>query len=76
MAALLQSASNALQARLDLEILLEVRPTVFHVPGVRGWSLTLLAVAHGHDEADARRTWGIAMQAAREALMDRDAGER
>ncbi len=70
---LLQLACDTLQRRLSLDIVLEVHPTIFHVKGISGWSLTALIVAYGQDEGAARSTWGVGMQALQEALIESDA---
>lgn len=70
---LLQLASDTLQRRLHLDIVLEVQPTIFHIKGVCAWSLTVLMAAYGSDDRAARSTWSVGMKALQEALVESDA---
>ncbi len=70
---LLQLASDQLQRRLPVDLVIEVQPTIFHLKGVSAWSLTILTAAYGTDERTARSNWGIAMKALHEALIASDA---
>ncbi len=67
---LLQLASDTLERRLHLDMVLEVHPTIFHVQGVTGWSLTVLTAAYGPDQGAARSIWGVGMKALQEALVE------
>lgn len=69
---LLQLASDHLQRRLFLDVVIEVRPTMFHLIGVSAWSLTVFTVAYGSDGGAARGTWGVGMKALQEALIESD----
>jgi hypothetical protein len=65
---LLVSASDELQRPLDLSVVLELQPTIFHQHGTEGWSLSILMAAYGEDEGDARLIWRVGMMAVQQAL--------
>ena len=60
---LLQDVSNILGHTLDLEIILEIQPTVFHHHHIEGWSLTVMMVASGQEHHAVRGTWGYGIHA-------------
>ncbi len=65
---LLQEISDSLQQRLQLEVVLESQPTVFHHAKVDGWSLTIFMTASGQAHHIVRETWGWGIQALIDAL--------
>jgi hypothetical protein len=69
---LLGSASDELQRPLDLSVVLELQPTIFHEHDVEGWSLSILMAAYGEDEGEARLTWRVGMMAVQHALCGCD----
>lgn len=73
---MLQRASDTLERRLFLEMVIEVQPTMFHLQRVSAWSLTVLTATYGPDEGAARSTWGIGMKALQEALIESDHRKR
>ncbi|MGB0911267.1 MAG: hypothetical protein ACPGYT_12970, partial [Nitrospirales bacterium] len=58
----LQNICNARQQSLNLDIVLELQPTLFHDSQVKGWSLTVLLAAYGNDRAQVREMWGVCLE--------------
>jgi len=65
---LLQEISDSFQQRLQLEVVLESQPTVFHHARVDGWSLIIFMTASGQEHHTVRGTWGWGIQALIDAL--------
>ena len=59
---ILQDASTMLHQTLDLEIVLEIQPTLFHLHLIEGWSLTVMMIASGQEHHSVRGTWGYGIQ--------------
>ena len=60
---ILQEASSMLEQTLDLEIILEIQPTLFHHHQIEGWSLTIMMIASGQEPHAVRGTWGYGIDA-------------
>ena len=60
---LLQDASTMLDQTFDLEIILEIQPTIFHHHAIEGWSLTVMMIASGQEPHTVRGTWGYGIHA-------------
>ncbi len=58
----LQDICNARQQSLNLDIVLELQPTLFHYSQIEGWSLTVLLAAYGNDRAQVREMWGLCLE--------------
>lgn len=70
----LQGISNALQRSLNLDIVLELQPTLFHTFRIEGWSLTVLLAVFGDDKAQTRDTWGLCMRMLGQVLEEHGRG--
>ena len=70
----LQQASNVLQQNLDIDIVLELQPTLFHQHRLEGWSLTVLIRVLGDDKKHARDQWGVCMETLGELVKEWKAG--
>lgn len=66
---LMHAASQALGQRLDVEIRLELQPTRFHLHGLDGWSLMVMAYVCADDIREARKIWGTVLQVLETALQ-------
>ena len=64
----LQQTSNQLQEPLPLKIVIEKQPTVFHLQDYSGWSLSVLMAGQGKTMKQARRIWGVGIQALQDVL--------
>jgi hypothetical protein len=60
---LLQDVSTMLDHTLDLEIILEIQPTIFHLHHIEGWNLTIMMIASGQEPHAVRGTWGYGINA-------------
>lgn len=65
---ILRSASTMLNHSLDLEIILEIQPTLFHHHHIQAWSLTVMMIASGQEHHSVRGTWGYGIHALIDSL--------
>jgi hypothetical protein len=63
METILQDSSIMLNQSLDLEIILEIQPTLFHHHRSEGWSLTVMIIASGQEHYAVLGTWGYGIHA-------------
>ena len=66
---LMHTVSHVLKQRLDVEIRLELQPTRFHLHGLDGWSLMVMAYVCADDIREARKIWGMVLQVLETALQ-------
>ncbi len=69
-----QGISNVLQRSLDLDMVLEMQPTLFHNFQIEAWSLTILMAARGENELQARETWGLCLTMLGQAIEEYPSG--
>jgi len=66
----IQHTANVQQRALNLQIRLEIQPTLFHHHQFAGWSLMILMVASEQDTRQSRQTWSFGLHALEQAVKN------